>query len=148
MSEQSITEILTFDTARVLNQLVGDWEKGWLTVYKRHKYELLFNTFNPTFGQLYTSTPVFCAPYSKGLILIGYTEAGADAHCMQIWPAFAPDKEQFHRGTEFEYATIAGTFKEARTFDVIGEYFRVELIDTGVSCQLITNVKVAVILQT
>lgn len=73
--ENEVTEILTLDSARILNLEENDWEKGWLRVYKRHKVKQFFDAESVS-TTAKTSSSFNCAPYHEFEILIDLTASG------------------------------------------------------------------------
>jgi len=73
----AITQIETLDSARVLDQGLNEWEKGWQTVFKRVKDVSFFTAKSVGVVKQYSES-FFCAPYSRFelLCMIGASGIG------------------------------------------------------------------------
>ena len=71
-----ITQIETYDSARIFDQEEDEWGLGWLTVYKRHKIEELFDVVSVSTTEK-VSGGFYCAPYSEFLLMLNLTIPGS-----------------------------------------------------------------------
>lgn len=129
-----ITEIQTLDTARILNQEKNEWEKGWLSVYKRHHTEPFFA--NKTVDTTKEYSAVFlCAPYSSFDLLINFTASGVAGN-LTIEVEVSDDNANWHKKTDVPFGSLKwegqlGNKKEAVQGKCIAQYYRLTAVSSA-----------------
>ncbi len=129
-----ITEIETLDTARILNQAINEWEKGWLKVYKRHKTVTFFSA--QSVGTTKVTSPSFlCAPYAEFELLADIIASGA-ADNLTIEVETSDDNATWYKKTDIPFGSLKwegtlGDKKESVQGKCISQYIRLTALGTG-----------------
>lgn len=136
MVDHEITEIETLDTARIRDGDEGEWEAGYLMVYRRLKTVkfvdyIVFNNTTTT----YTSNKFLSVPYSKFLLLIDLAVANAPTDLLiEIEMSDGGGTWYKYMAGPFgdlRYEDAAGNKKECIDGDVRAHYFRIKITATG-----------------
>lgn len=116
MAVEEVTEIWTLDTARVLDQEANEWEKAWLTVYKRVKTVEMLDAQSVSTTEIISSS-FLCEPYAKFELLIDLTASGVAGNIL-IEVYTSDDGAKFYKKMDglfgdLRYSGTAGNKKES-----------------------------------
>ena len=126
-----ITQIETYDSAMILNQEEGEWEVGWLNVYKRHSIQTLLNALSVSTTAVYSDS-FYCAPYSEFLLMLDLTIPGS-ASILFVDVELSDDNSRWYRLEDEEVNVIQfnnadGSRKVCVSGKCIAPYFRLKAI--------------------
>jgi len=93
--EEKLTQIVTLASARILDLIEGEYEEGWLTVYKRQK-TVIFHDAEAVSTTTINGETFYCAPYASFLFLIATVIPGVASNLV-CWVEQSDDQVNWYK---------------------------------------------------